>query len=105
MSFYSSASLVPVYSFGENELFKQVNNPKGSWLRRFQAKFQSMASFAPPLFYGRGIVKSSFGFLPRRVPIYAVGEYCPILFPPIHFIPPILFSVNLKTLKRMKNKM
>lgn len=32
------ADLVPVFSFGENELYMQVKNPEGSALRRFQVR-------------------------------------------------------------------
>lgn len=69
------ASLVPVYSFGENELFEQLENPKGSFLRACQNKFQKYLSFAPPLFFGRGILPNTVGFLPHKVPIVTVSEY------------------------------
>uniref|UniRef100_A0A8C9NV75 Acyltransferase n=1 Tax=Spermophilus dauricus TaxID=99837 RepID=A0A8C9NV75_SPEDA len=40
------ASLVPVFSFGENELFRQFPNPRGSWVRRAQEALQSLLSVA-----------------------------------------------------------
>lgn len=30
------ADLVPAYSFGENDLYQQMDNPEGSKLRKFQ---------------------------------------------------------------------
>ena len=51
------ACLVPVFSFGENELFHQASNPAGSYLRRFQESFKWLFGFSPPLFYGRGVIR------------------------------------------------
>ena len=71
----SSAYLVPVFSFGENELFKQVSNPEGSWLRNVQEKLQKIMGFALPLFHARGIFQYNFGLIPYRKPIHTVGMY------------------------------
>ena len=73
LNLFSRANLVPVFAFGENELFNQVSNPPGSMLRRVQEKVQSMIAFAPVLFYGRGIFQYSFGLLPHRRPVHVVG--------------------------------
>lgn len=72
--FLSRASLVPVFAFGENDLFSQVNNPRGSWLRDIQLKIQKKVAFAPVLFHGRGIFQYTFGFLPHRKPVNVVGK-------------------------------
>ncbi|XP_035954582.1 2-acylglycerol O-acyltransferase 1 isoform X4 [Halichoerus grypus] len=73
------ASLVPVFSFGENELFKQVNNPEGSWLRTVQEKLQKVMGFALPLFHARGIFQYNFGLMPYRKPIHTVvGRPIPV---------------------------
>ncbi|ERE86539.1 2-acylglycerol O-acyltransferase 1-like protein [Cricetulus griseus] len=73
------ASLVPVFSFGENELFEQVSNPEGSWLRTAQDRLQKLTGFALPLFYGRGIFQYNFGIMPYRKPIHAiVGRPIPV---------------------------
>uniref|UniRef100_A0A8B9XWY4 Acyltransferase n=1 Tax=Bos mutus grunniens TaxID=30521 RepID=A0A8B9XWY4_BOSMU len=69
------AYLVPVFSFGENELFKQVSNPEGSWLRNVQEKLQKIMGFALPLFHARGIFQYNFGLIPYRKPIHTVGMY------------------------------
>ncbi|KAJ7319800.1 hypothetical protein JRQ81_019311 [Phrynocephalus forsythii] len=64
--------LVPVFSFGENELFDQVENPKGSWLRCIQDFLQKFMGISLPLFHARGIFQYSFGLLPYRRPICTV---------------------------------
>ncbi|KAL7983068.1 hypothetical protein Chor_010410 [Crotalus horridus] len=63
--------LVPVFSFGENELYDQVENPKGSWLRWTQERLQKIMGVSLPLFYTRG---NTFGFLPYWKPIFTVGK-------------------------------
>lgn len=69
-----SAHLVPVFSFGENELFDQVGNPRGTCLRWIQDKLQSIMGISLPLFHARGIFQYSFGVIPYRKPINTVGE-------------------------------
>lgn len=68
-----SAPLVPIFSFGENDLFDQVRNPKGSWLRQLQHRLQQIMGISLPLFHARGIFQYSFGLIPYRRPIYTVG--------------------------------
>ncbi|KAG8537891.1 hypothetical protein GDO81_023615, partial [Engystomops pustulosus] len=68
------AHLVPVLSFGENNLYYQVDNPPGSLLRTTQEKLQKMMGLALPLFHGRGVFQYSFGLLPHRRPVYTVGK-------------------------------
>ena len=72
------AYLVPVFSFGENEIYNQVDNPRGSRLRAFQNKLMKILSFAPPLFFGRGISRILPTFLPYKRPICTVGK-CELL--------------------------
>ncbi|KPP59985.1 2-acylglycerol O-acyltransferase 2-A-like [Scleropages formosus] len=66
------AHLVPVFSFGENELFDQMENPVGSLLRRLQERLQKVMGVALPLFHARGVFQYSFGLLPYRKPIHTV---------------------------------
>ncbi|PIO65316.1 diacylglycerol acyltransferase, partial [Teladorsagia circumcincta] len=66
------ASLVPVYSFGENDLFYQLDNPEGSLVRKFQTLSKNLLGISMPLFYGRGLFQLNFGFLPHRRPIDTV---------------------------------
>lgn len=68
----AGASLVPCYSFGENDLYEQADNPKGSKVRAFQEKWKKMFGFSLPLFYGRGIFNYSYGIMPHRRPITTV---------------------------------
>ncbi|CAJ0597348.1 unnamed protein product [Cylicocyclus nassatus] len=68
----AGASLVPVYSFGENDIFEQVDNPKGSRIRTFQTWWKKLTGISLPLFYGRGLFQLNFGFLPHSRPIDTV---------------------------------
>ncbi|XP_052555320.1 2-acylglycerol O-acyltransferase 2 isoform X2 [Tympanuchus pallidicinctus] len=45
--------LVPAFSFGENELYDQLSNPKGSWLRWIQHRLQQIMGISLPLFHAR----------------------------------------------------
>ena len=68
------ASLVPMYSFGENEVYDQFPNPRGSWMRWFQDSLQRYTGVAPAIIMGRGVLQYSFGIVPFRRPIYTVGK-------------------------------
>uniref|UniRef100_A0A672UIS2 Acyltransferase n=1 Tax=Strigops habroptila TaxID=2489341 RepID=A0A672UIS2_STRHB len=81
------AALVPVFSFGENELFRQVSNPPGSALRALQARAQRALGVAFPLFHARGVFQYDFGLLPfRRAVCTVVGR--PLLLPRLPDPPP-----------------
>ncbi|KAI8924669.1 diacylglycerol acyltransferase [Entophlyctis helioformis] len=66
------ASLVPVFSFGENDIWGQVPNPKGSLLRKVQNAVKRVVRISPPLVYGRGVFQYSFGLMPFRRPIVTI---------------------------------
>lgn len=67
------ASLVPVFGFGENELFDQVANPEGSILRKMQLLLQhKVFGFSVPVIHGRGIFNYTFGIMPFRKPLNTV---------------------------------
>lgn len=68
----TGASLVPVFSFGENELWDQLPNPKGSKLREFQDLARKYTTVNPPALYGRGVFTYNFGILPYRHHIVSV---------------------------------
>ena len=76
LKFFHRAHLVPSFSFGENEVYDQVNNPNGSRLRQLQDYLQKMIGLAPVLIKGRGIFQYSFGIVPYRRPITTVGKKC-----------------------------
>ncbi len=65
---------MPCFSFGENDLFDQVNNPEGSMLKWVQRHLTKLLGFSVPIFQGRGIFNYTFGLLPRRRPITTVGK-------------------------------
>ena len=82
LSLQYGARLVPVYHFGENELYDQYHNPPGSFLRKIQIMLIRWIGFTLPLFKGRGIFNYRYGFLPHRVPLHTViGK--PIIMPKI----------------------
>ncbi|KAF8384207.1 hypothetical protein PRIPAC_73349 [Pristionchus pacificus] len=62
----TGAHLVPCFGFGENDLYLQAANEKGTFLRQFQTWFKNIAGFSPPLFHGRGIFNYNAGLLPFR---------------------------------------
>ncbi|XP_039180691.1 2-acylglycerol O-acyltransferase 3 isoform X1 [Crotalus tigris] len=74
------ADLVPVFSFGENDIFRQVRFPEGSLLRRLQLRFKQLSGFAPCLFVGRSLFSSHcWGLLPQPSPItVVVGKPIPV---------------------------
>jgi 2-acylglycerol O-acyltransferase 2 len=73
-NFISRASLVPVFSFGETDLYDQVDNPEGSFLRKFQERFRKIIGIAPVIFMGRGMFQYSFGLVPQRRKVTTVGS-------------------------------
>ncbi|CAI2349296.1 unnamed protein product [Caenorhabditis sp. 36 PRJEB53466] len=68
----TGAHLVPVYSFGENDVFRQVENPVGSTLRRWQEYAKKAMGMSLPIVKGRGFLQYSVGWLPFRRPINTV---------------------------------
>lgn len=68
----TGASLVPVFSFGEVDVYDQPSNEPGSKLRKFQETYKRWTGIAPAIFIGRGFFQKSFGIIPRRNPIYTV---------------------------------
>ncbi|XP_036450242.1 diacylglycerol O-acyltransferase 2 [Colossoma macropomum] len=83
LALQKGADLVPVYSFGENESYKQVMFAEGSWWRQVQRRLQKLLGFAPCLFHGCGFFSSeSWGMVPYCKPINTVvGE--PITVPKV----------------------
>ncbi|KAK9831448.1 hypothetical protein WJX81_006091 [Elliptochloris bilobata] len=68
----TGASLVPVLSFGENDVVTVVNTCHAGWARSFQRFTKKAAGFVIPLVYGEGLFGLPFGILPHRVPITTV---------------------------------
>uniref|UniRef100_A0A2K6GKK4 Acyltransferase n=1 Tax=Propithecus coquereli TaxID=379532 RepID=A0A2K6GKK4_PROCO len=74
------ASLLPVYSFGENDIFRFKAFAEGSWQYRCQVIFKKLLGFSPCIFWGRGLfLANSWGLLPFAVPITTVvGRPIPV---------------------------
>jgi len=71
----SGASLVPVFAFGETDLWDQYPNPEGSKVRKFQETMKNLFTFTLPLINGRGVFQYGYGLMPQRRPIHVViGE-------------------------------
>ncbi|CAD0197391.1 unnamed protein product [Chrysodeixis includens] len=68
----SGASLVPVFSFGETDLFHPPSNPENSLLRRVQEKVRQVTGVSPMFPMGRGMFQYSYGVLPVRSPVTTV---------------------------------
>ncbi|KAG8538905.1 hypothetical protein GDO81_021805 [Engystomops pustulosus] len=71
----NGADLVPVYSFGENDIYEQVRFSPGSWGCKLQLLFQKHVGFAPCLFKGTGVFgEGSWGLNPFPRPLTTVGK-------------------------------
>ena len=92
MALQHGASLVPVLSFGENNLFYQVANPRGSVLRLIQDVFQRIFRFAVPLV-----------FLPGRTPVFTVVG-APIDVPmTVNITDDLVEKIHAKYVKALEN--
>lgn len=65
-------TLVPVFSFGETDLYNQICRPEGSTFRRIQNYIRNLIGLAPVIFSGRGFFQYSFGLIPKRLPVTVV---------------------------------
>ena len=63
------AALLPARVGQENQLWKGLRLAKGSSMRAAQDWLQKKTSFSIPLFFGRGLLQYTFGFMPYRTPI------------------------------------
>ncbi|KAJ7282078.1 DAGAT-domain-containing protein [Mycena rebaudengoi] len=66
------ADLVPVFSFGENDIYEQMPNKPGTTIYKLQERFKSVFGFTLPLFHGRGLLNYNIGLMPYRRQIVAV---------------------------------
>lgn len=72
LSLATGAAVVPVLSFGENEVYGTLQFERGTWGRRFQEILKKCAGFTMPLFIGRNWI---LPLLPKRSQIHTiVGE-------------------------------
>ncbi|KAK9430667.1 diacylglycerol acyltransferase-domain-containing protein [Lipomyces doorenjongii] len=67
--------LVPILSFGENDVYDQVRGDRSSKLYKIQTFIKKAAGFTLPLMYARGIFNYDFGLMPyRRQMTLVVGK-------------------------------
>jgi len=73
MALRHGTSLVPTFAFGETDIYDQIPNKPGSWIRTIQDYMRENV-FGIPLcgIMGRGIFQYSFGIVPFRLPIFLV---------------------------------
>ena len=79
---HTGTPLVPVYTFGETDLYYQVPNPRGSLLRSVQERILKVCKISTPIVWGRGYVVFArltflaliffFSILPYAMPLYTV---------------------------------
>ena len=64
-----SAPLVPVYSFGENDIFRVKASAPDSWQRLFQVIIKKLVDISPCIFWGRGLISArSWAWCPSPEP-------------------------------------
>ncbi len=68
----TGAALVPVYTFGENDVVTVVDTRRVGWARSFQRGLKKFTGFTLPFVYGRGLFGFPVGMLPHRVPLTTV---------------------------------
>lgn len=76
-----NVSLVPVFAFGEADIYKLSKPQPGSFGYKFQQWMKKTFHFTLPFFSARGIFFYDFGFIPFRTPINIVTGR-PIYVPP-----------------------
>lgn len=75
----TGAHLVPVISFGENDLFDPIAVEKHSFTWYTQQLTKSMLGFCVPPFVGQGVLGYPYGLLPKPRPIVTVvGKPLPV---------------------------
>ncbi|KAF9256519.1 diacylglycerol acyltransferase [Marasmius fiardii PR-910] len=73
------ADLVPVFSFGENDIYEQMPNEKGTTVFAMQKKFQAMFGWTLPLFHGRGLLNCALP--PNIVFVLLIHSLLSFLYP------------------------
>ncbi|KAM9312118.1 2-acylglycerol O-acyltransferase 3-like [Gastrophryne carolinensis] len=69
----NGADLVPVYCFGENDIYEQIRFPPDSWGWKLQQLFRKYVGFAPCLFKGTAVFgQSGWGLNPFPRPLTTV---------------------------------
>lgn len=66
---FGNVDLVPIVSFGENDLYDQVKNDKESKLYKAQSILKKFLGFTLPLMHARGVFNYDVGVIPYRRPL------------------------------------
>jgi 2-acylglycerol O-acyltransferase 2 len=75
----TGADLVPVLSFGENDIYEQLNPVDHPRLHKFQLFFKKLTGFTTPVFHARGVFNYDVGIMPYRRPMnIVVGRPIPV---------------------------
>ncbi|KAK7416105.1 diacylglycerol O-acyltransferase 1 [Neonectria punicea] len=72
MALRTGADLVPVISFGENDLYDQLSPKTHPIVRQLQMIFLKVFKFTVPALHGRGVMNYDVGFMPYRRPVNIV---------------------------------
>lgn len=79
MAIRTGADLVPVLSFGENDLYDQFSVDSHPRVHKFQLFVKKVLGFTIPLFHARGVFNYDVGLMPYRRPInIVVGRPIPV---------------------------
>lgn len=72
MAIRTGADLVPVLSFGENDLYYQSNSESHPKIHKIQLLIKKAFGFTIPLFHARGVFNYDVGLMPYRRPLNIV---------------------------------
>jgi hypothetical protein len=68
----NGADLVPVLSFGENDIYEQLDPQHHPWLHKMQLLIKKVFGFTTPIFHARGVFNYDVGIMPYRRPMNIV---------------------------------
>jgi 2-acylglycerol O-acyltransferase 2 len=66
------ADLVPVLSFGENDIYEQLDPHLHPWINKMQLLVKKLMGWTVPIFHARGIFNYDVGMMPYRRPMNIV---------------------------------
>jgi 2-acylglycerol O-acyltransferase 2 len=72
MAIRTGADLVPVLSFGENDLYDQFQAESHPTIHKIQLLVKKILGFTVPLFHARGVFNYDVGIMPYRRPLNVV---------------------------------
>lgn len=66
------ADLVPVFGFGENDIYEQLDPHLHPWINKMQLLIKKVMGWTVPIFHARGIFNYDVGMMPYRRPMNIV---------------------------------